>query len=37
MTAEVHEWINHSMAPTRLASHDFRITIGAGSAGQPQG
>jgi glutamate synthase domain-containing protein 2 len=26
--AEGYEWINHSMAPTRLASHDFRITIG---------
>ncbi len=25
-----HEWINHSMAPTHLASHDFRITIGDG-------
>jgi glutamate synthase domain-containing protein 2 len=25
-----YEWINHSLAPTRLASHDFRITIGAG-------
>ncbi|MEY4425821.1 MAG: hypothetical protein RL535_119, partial [Pseudomonadota bacterium] len=23
-----YEWINHSVAPTRLASHDFRITIG---------
>ncbi len=27
-----YEWINHSMAPTRLPTHDFRITIGAGSA-----
>ena len=25
-----YEWINHSMAPTRIASHDFRITIGDG-------
>ncbi|MEL4177522.1 FMN-binding glutamate synthase family protein [Roseateles sp. PN1] len=24
-----YEWINHSLAPTQLASHDFRITIGA--------
>ena len=27
-----YEWINHSLAPTHLASHDFRITIGAGRA-----
>ena len=25
-----YEWINHSMAPTVLAAHDFRLTIGAG-------
>ena len=25
-----YEWINHSLVPTTLASHDFRITIGAG-------
>ena len=24
-----YEWINHSMAPTTLDTHDFRITIGA--------
>ena len=24
-----YEWINHSMTPTRLAGHDFRVTIGA--------
>jgi len=29
-----YEWINHSMAPTRLASHDFRIWIG-GTPEQP--
>jgi glutamate synthase domain-containing protein 2 len=29
-----YEWINHSMQPTTLASHDFRVTIGAGR-GQP--
>ncbi|APW41490.1 FMN-binding glutamate synthase family protein [Rhodoferax saidenbachensis] len=28
--AEGYEWINHSVAPTHLNSHDFRITIGAG-------
>lgn len=26
--AQGYEWINHSIAPTHLASHDFRITIG---------
>jgi glutamate synthase domain-containing protein 2 len=26
--AEGYEWINHSVAPTTLHSHDFRITIG---------
>ena len=24
-----YEWINHSIAPSHLASHDFRVTIGA--------
>lgn len=27
-----YEWINHSMQPTSLPSHDFRITVGAGRA-----
>ncbi len=27
-----YEWINHSMAPTEIASHDFRVTIGAHSS-----
>lgn len=27
-----YEWINHSMVPTRVASHDFRIRIGENSA-----
>lgn len=27
-----YEWINHSMAPARIDSHDFRVTIGAESA-----
>ncbi|MGN6224655.1 FMN-binding glutamate synthase family protein [Pseudoxanthomonas sp.] len=27
-----YEWINHSLAPTQVDSHDFRITIGAGTA-----
>jgi len=25
-----YEWINHSMAPSTVASHDFRVSIGAG-------
>jgi glutamate synthase domain-containing protein 2 len=25
-----YEWINHSVAPTQVPTHDFRITIGAG-------
>lgn len=31
---EGYEWINHSVAPTQLASHDFRVAIGA-QAAQP--
>jgi len=27
-----YEWINHSLAPTHIASHDFRVLIGAGRA-----
>jgi len=27
--AEGYEWINHSVSPTTLHSHDFRVTIGA--------
>ena len=30
-----YEWINHSIAPTVLASHDFRITIGGERCTQP--
>jgi glutamate synthase domain-containing protein 2 len=26
------EWINHSLVPTKVASHDFRVTIGANCA-----
>ncbi len=25
-----YEWINHSLQPSRLSTHDFRVTIGAG-------
>jgi glutamate synthase domain-containing protein 2 len=27
-----YEWINHSLQPTRLASHDFRVLVGEGRA-----
>jgi len=27
-----YEWINHSLAPTEVASYDFRVLIGAGRA-----
>ena len=27
--AQGYEWINHSMRPTRLPTHDFRVVIGA--------
>jgi glutamate synthase domain-containing protein 2 len=27
-----YEWVNHSIAPTEIASHDFRLTIGANCA-----
>ena len=30
-----YEWINHSMQPSRLPSHDFRITIGGNRCTQP--
>ena len=30
--AEGYEWMNHSVAPTHLTSHDFRITIGEHTA-----
>jgi glutamate synthase domain-containing protein 2 len=26
-----HEWLNHSITPSRIVSHDFRVLIGAGS------
>ena len=29
---EGYEWMNHSMTPTHLASHDFRVTIGPDTA-----
>lgn len=30
--ADGHEWVSHSMAPTHLASQDFRVTVGADCA-----
>ncbi|HEX6016841.1 MAG TPA: FMN-binding glutamate synthase family protein [Burkholderiaceae bacterium] len=27
-----YEWINHSLQPTRIASHDFRVLVGEGRA-----
>jgi glutamate synthase domain-containing protein 2 len=34
--AEGYEWINHSMAPTKIASHDFRINVGTAVSGCTQ-
>jgi glutamate synthase domain-containing protein 2 len=33
--AQGFEWLNHSIAPTTLASHDFRITVGGERCTQP--
>jgi glutamate synthase domain-containing protein 2 len=33
--ADGFEWLNHSLMPTSLASHDFRITIGGPTCKQP--
>jgi len=33
--ADGHEWINHSISPTQLPSHDFRLTIGGPDCSQP--
>ncbi|MBL8330045.1 MAG: FMN-binding glutamate synthase family protein [Rubrivivax sp.] len=30
--AEGYEWINHSIVPTALPTHDFRVLIGAGGS-----
>jgi glutamate synthase domain-containing protein 2 len=33
---EMHyEWVNHSLNPTTIKNHDFRITIGEGQCSQP--
>ena len=31
--AEGYEWINHSVAPSKVASHDFRVWIGGAPGG----
>ena len=30
--ADGYEWINHSLQPTSIASHDFRVVVGAGGS-----
>jgi len=30
VTAEGYEWLSHSVSPTTVPSHDFRVTIGGG-------
>jgi glutamate synthase domain-containing protein 2 len=36
VSADGYEWINHSFAPTKIASHDFRIPIGTAQNGCTQ-
>ncbi len=33
--ADNYEWINHSMAPAKIDTHDFRVTIGGPQCAQP--
>ncbi len=35
MKADGHEWINHSMVPSHVASHNFRLVVGGPSCLQP--
>ena len=35
MYAERYEWINHSIAPTQLDGHDFRIDVGGPQCARP--
>lgn len=30
-----YEWMNHSMVPSEIADHDFRVTVGAGHCAKP--
>ncbi|MDO8903544.1 FMN-binding glutamate synthase family protein [Hydrogenophaga sp.] len=34
-TANGHEWLNHSLAPSHLPSHDFRTLVGGPACTQP--
>ena len=36
VSADGYEWINHSMAPSQIASQDFRVTIGQAGNGCTQ-
>ncbi len=36
VNAPGYEWINHSVAPTHIASHDFRVVIGGTPTGTPR-
>ncbi|GIX36346.1 MAG: membrane protein [Lysobacteraceae bacterium] len=33
--ADRYEWINHSLQPTRIEDHDFRLEVGRGRCAQP--
>ena len=33
--AERYEWLNHSIAPSRIDSHDFRVAVGGPQCTQP--
>ncbi len=33
--ASGHEWINHSIAPSRIDTHDFRVSVGGPDCTQP--
>ena len=35
MNADGHEWLNHSLQPSTLATHDFRVLIGGDACTQP--
>ena len=35
--ANGYEWINHSMAPTHVEGHDFRVLVGGAPLGTPPG
>lgn len=34
-SANGHEWLNHSLQPSHIATHDFRLTIGGADCTQP--